>query len=429
MSNRGTIWDCNPKKDGNLGSIIPKSFILKAKHQMVKFLYIHRDLEDPITQGTFRNRAELIIGPRQVGKSTMLDHLVQNQRFIKLTGEDENDLSILADPKSFLSLTQQFPYVIIDEAQYVPNIGRVIKRMVDNNTSDSRIFVTGSSALDLGGHLKESAAGRFNSYNLWPLSLEELSKHSSWIEVKRQINDRMIYGCHPDVINDPYHAKEYLLDFADSILYKDLFRLAEVRKPTDLTKLVKFLAANVGSEIRYGSIASELGIQNKTIERYVDLLASCFIVKVVPSWSRNPTAELKLSKKIYFYDNGIRNAILKNFTPVPAREDKGALWENLFFTERLKRHAFRRDGGEIFFWRTKKQHEMDFVEVVDGTIAAFECKAGNKSNTNSIKAFKRAYPNIPVTVVSPENIDLEPEPPVSLEVAFMKSEELVSPND
>ncbi len=421
MSNRGTIWDCNPKKDGNLGSIIPKSFILKAKHQMVKFLYIHRDLEDPITQGTFRNRTELIIGPRQVGKSTMLDHLVQNQRFIKLTGEDENDLSILADPKSFLSLTQQFPYVIIDEAQYVPNIGRVIKRMVDNNTSDSRIFVTGSSALDLGGHLKESAAGRFNSYNLWPLSLEELSKHSSWIEVKRQINDRMIYGCHPDVINDPYHAKEYLLDFADSILYKDLFRLAEVRKPADLTKLVTFLAANVGSEIRYGSIASELGIQNKTIERYVDLLASCFIVKVVPSWSRNPTAELKLSKKIYFYDNGIRNAILKNFTPVPAREDKGALWENLFFTERLKRHAFRRDGGEIFFWRTKKQHEMDFVEVVDGTIAAFECKAGNKSNTNSIKAFKRAYPNIPVTVVSPENIDLEPEPPVSLEVAFIET--------
>ena len=421
MSNRGTIWDCNPQKDGNLGSIIPKSFILKAKHQMVKFLYIHRDLEDPITQGTFRNRAELIIGPRQVGKSTMLDHLVQNQRFIKLTGEDENDLSILADPKSFLSLTQQFPYVIIDEAQYVPNIGRVIKRMVDNNTSDSRIFVTGSSALDLGGHLKESAAGRFNSYNLWPLSLEELSKHSSWIEVKRQINDRMIYGCHPDVINDPYHAKEYLLDFADSILYKDLFRLAEVRKPADLTKLVTFLAANVGSEIRYGSIASELGIQNKTIERYVDLLASCFIVKVVPSWSRNPTAELKLSKKIYFYDNGIRNAILKNFTPVPAREDKGALWENLFFTERLKRHAFRRDGGEIFFWRTKKQHEMDFVEVVDGTIAAFECKAGNKSNTNSIKAFKRAYPNIPVTVVSPENIDLEPEPPVSLEVAFIET--------
>lgn len=385
---------------------------------MFNFPYIRRELEAPILRGTLRNRAELILGPRQVGKSTMLDHLVQNQRFIKLTGEDEDDLSILADPKTFLTLTQQFPNVIIDEAQFVPNIGRVIKRLVDNNTTDSRIFVTGSSALDLGGHLKESAAGRFNSYNLWPLSLEELAEHSSWIEVKRQINDRMIYGCHPDVINDPAHAKEYLLDFTDSILYKDLFKLAEVRKPTDLTKLVTFLAANVGSEIRYGSIASELGIQNKTIERYVDLLASCFILKVVPSWSRNPTAELKLSKKIYFYDNGIRNALLKNFAPVPAREDKGALWENLFFTERLKLHAFRRDGGEIYFWRTKKQHEMDFIEIVNGTIAAFECKAGNKINSTSIKAFSRAYPNIPVTVVSPDNIDQEPAEPVSLANAF-----------
>lgn len=385
---------------------------------MFNFPYIRRELEAPILRGTLRNRAELILGPRQVGKSTMLDHLVQNQRFIKLTGEDEDDLSILADPKTFFTLTQQFPNVIIDEAQFVPNIGRVIKRLVDNNTTDSRIFVTGSSALDLGGHLKESAAGRFNSYNLWPLSLEELAEHSSWIEVKRQINDRMIYGCHPDVINDPAHAKEYLLDFTDSILYKDLFKLAEVRKPTDLTKLVTFLAANVGSEIRYGSIASELGIQNKTIERYVDLLASCFILKVVPSWSRNPTAELKLSKKIYFYDNGIRNALLKNFAPVPAREDKGALWENLFFTERLKLHAFRRDGGEIYFWRTKKQHEMDFIEIVNGTIAAFECKAGNKINSTSIKAFSRAYPNIPVTVVSPDNIDQDPAEPASLANAF-----------
>ena len=385
---------------------------------MFNFPYIRRELEAPILRGTLRNRAELILGPRQVGKSTMLDHLVQNQRFIKLTGEDEDDLSILADPKTFLTLTQQFPNVIIDEAQFVPNIGRVIKRLVDNNTTDSRIFVSGSSALDLGGHLKESAAGRFNSYNLWPLSLEELAEHSSWIEVKRQINDRMIYGCHPDVINDPAHAKEYLLDFTDSILYKDLFKLAEVRKPTDLTKLVTFLAANVGSEIRYGSIASELGIQNKTIERYVDLLASCFILKVVPSWTRNPTAELKLSKKIYFYDNGIRNALLKNFAPVPAREDKGALWENLFFTERLKLHAFRRDGGEIYFWRTKKQHEMDFIEIVNGTIAAFECKAGNKINSTSIKAFSRAYPNIPVTVVSPDNIDQDPAEPASLANAF-----------
>lgn len=143
----------------------------------------------------------------QASFGSAIDHLVQNQRFIKLTGEDEDDLSILADPKTFLTLTQQFPNVIIDEAQFVPNIGRVIKRLVDNNTTDSRIFVTGSSALDLGGHLKESAAGRFNSYNLWPLSLEELAEHSSWIEVKRQINDRSSSTVQPSSIRGLFCIK------------------------------------------------------------------------------------------------------------------------------------------------------------------------------------------------------------------------------
>ena len=285
----------------------------------------------------------------------MLDHLVQNQRFIKLTGEDEDDLSILADPKTFLTLTQQFPNVIIDEAQFVPNIGRVIKRLVDNNTTDSRIFVTGSSALDLGGHLKESPYRPLQFVQPFASFSGRTCRTRSWIEVKRQINDRMIYGCHPDVINDPAHAKEYLLDFTDSILYKDLFKLAEVRKPTDLTKLVTFLAANVRSEIRYGSIASELGIQNKTIERYVDLLASCFILKVVPSWSRNPTAELKLSKKIYFYDNGIRNALLKIFRACACTRRQGRSLGKPVLHRTLKAPCLRRDGGEIYFWRTKKR--------------------------------------------------------------------------
>ncbi len=381
---------------------------------MSKFPYISRELEEPIKRGTKSVRAELLLGPRQVGKTTLLSEIVNNQRSIKLTGEDEDDLQILSDPKAYLNLTKQFPNVIIDEAQFIPEIGRVIKRMVDSNESDARIYVTGSSSLDLASQIKESAAGRFNSYNLWPFSLEELAKHTSWIEVKRQIQDRMIFGCCPAVINEPERAKEYLLDFSDAVLYKDLFRLAEVRKPTELTKLVKYLAANVGSEIRYGSVASELGIQNKTIERYVDLLEACFIVKVVSSWTRNHISELKLSKKIYFYDNGIRNAILRDFTPLPARADKGALWENMFFTERLKRHAFRRDGGELYFWRTHQQHEMDFIEVVDGKVAAFECKLGNKINTTSVKAFKRSYPNVPITVVSPENIDKETEEPIDL---------------
>lgn len=367
--------------------------------------YIPRELEAPLSAPGPAGRAEVIIGPRQVGKSTMLQKLVEGRRHIILTGEDEDDLAILSDPKSYLKLTEEYPYLIIDEAQFIPGIGRVIKRIVDNNRSGSRIFVTGSSSLDLAGGLKESAAGRFNSYELWPFSLRELARRTSWIEVKRSMNERLIYGSMPAVVNDPRHAEEYLLDISDAVLYKDIFKLAEMRRPTELTKLVKYLAYNIGSEVKYGTMASELGIQNKTIERYIDLLEACCILRVVPSLSRNPQSEIKLGKKIYFYDNGIRNALIRNFSPLPARTDSGALWENLFFTERLKLHAVRRDGTEIFFWRTRAQHEVDFLEVQNGKVAAFECKSNPKTKTTSIRAFERAYPDTPVTIATPGNVD------------------------
>ena len=367
--------------------------------------YIPRELEAPLSAPGPAGRAEVIIGPRQVGKSTMLQKLVEGRRHIILTGEDEDDLAILSDPKSYLKLTEEYPYLIIDEAQFIPGIGRVIKRIVDNNRSGSRIFVTGSSSLDLAGGLKESAAGRFNSYELWPFSLRELARRTSWIEVKRSMNERLIYGSMPAVVNDPRHAEEYLLDISDAVLYKDIFKLAEMRRPTELTKLVKYLAYNIGSEVKYGTMASELGIQNKTIERYIDLLEACCILRVVHSLSRNPQSEIKLGKKIYFYDNGIRNALIRNFSPLPARTDSGALWENLFFTERLKLHAVRRDGTEIFFWRTRAQHEVDFLEVQNGKVAAFECKSSPKTKTTSIRAFERAYPDTPVTIATPGNVD------------------------
>ena len=372
---------------------------------MLKFPYISRQLETPLSMPRLSGRAEIILGPRQVGKTTLLNNLVQGMRHLVLTGEDDEDLAVLADPRSYLKLLDEFDCIIIDEAQFVPGIGRVIKRIVDSGKAENRIFVTGSSSLELAGGMKESAAGRFNSYNLWPFSLAELAAHTSWIEVKRQMHDRMIYGCSPAVINEPQHAQQYLIDFADAVLYKDLFRLAEMRKPTELVKLVKYLAYNVGSEVKYGTLSSELGIQNKTIERYVDLLESCFIIKVVPSLSRNPQSEIKLGKKIYFYDNGIRNALIRDFSPLPARSDVGALWENLFFTERLKHHAFRNDGAEIYFWRTRTMHEVDFLEVLNGQIRAFECKWGAKTKTTSIRAFERTYPDTPVAIATPSNID------------------------
>ena len=382
-----------------------KTFQVNPMPALFAWPYIPRELEAPLSAPGPAGRAEVIIGPRQVGKSTMLQKLVEGRRHIILTGEDEDDLAILSDPKSYLKLTEEYPYLIIDEAQFIPGIGRVIKRIVDNNRSGRRLFVTGSSSLDLAGGLKESAAGRFNSYELWPFSLRELARRTSWIEVKRSMNERLIYGSMPAVVNDPRHAEEYLLDISDAVLYKDIFKLAEMRRPAEFTKLVKYLALNIGSVVRYGTMASELGIQNKTIERYIDLLEACCILRVVSSLSRNPQSEIKLGKKIYFYDNGIRNALIRKISPLPARTDSGALWENLFFTERLKLHAFRRDGTEIFFWRTRAQHEVDFLEVQNGKVAAFECKSSPKTKTTSIRAFERAYPDTPVTIATPGNVD------------------------
>ena len=373
---------------------------------MLNFPYISRILETDIGTAKRSNRAKILLGPRQVGKSTLLSRLVTSPKSIFLTGEDDDDVKILTDSKSFLELTRQYTDIVIDEAQYVPGIGRTVKRMVDNNNSDARIFVTGSSSLELASGVNESAAGRFNTYNLWPLSLEELALNSSWIEVKRQMNERLIYGCHPTVVNEPELAENYLKDFSDTLLFRDLKDLAEVRKPTELNKLIKYLAYNVGSEIRYGSLSKELGISNKTIERFIDLLESCFIVKVLPSYSNNPKSELKMGKKIYFYDNGIRNALIRDFSPVPTRKDIGALWENLFFTERLKYHAFHRTGAEIFFWRTRTLAKMDFVELCNGKIQAFECKFRPDAKAKSLRAFKNAFPDCPVTIATPQNIDL-----------------------
>lgn len=373
---------------------------------MLNFEYIPRKIEIRLAEKKLSNRAEIVFGPRQVGKSTLIAHLMENQGAHLLTGDDENDVKILSDPSSYLPLLKDYPNLVIDEAQYIPGIGRVIKRLVDNNETNCHIFVTGSSSLDLAGGVMESAAGRINSYNLWPFSLEELAQNSSWLEVKREIQERMIYGCYPAVINEPQYAREYLRDFVSSVLYKDLFNLAEMRKPTDLRKLVTYLAHNVGSEVKYGTVSSELGISSKTIERYIDLLQSCFIVKVVPSFSRNPQSEIKLGKKIYFVDNGIRNALISGgFNPIASRNDSGALWENLFFTERLKKHSYSGDGTEIYFWRTRFLQEMDFVEITDGKMKAFECKVSARVRGKSVRAFRNAYPECPVVIASPDNIE------------------------
>ncbi len=382
-----------------------KSFELCQTQIMENIHYIARLAERNLTDFGKSSRAKILLGPRQVGKTTLLDHLTSQDRRLILSADDPKDFALLSNLREVSELKDRFATLIIDQAQRIPEIGLVIKRLVDTNKKGVHIYLTGSSALSLASRAKESAAGRFESAQLWSFSLEELANDTSWIELKRSLENRMVFGMLPAVINEPEKARQYLLDFADSALYRDLFSLAEMRKPTDLVRLLKYLAYNIGSEIRYGSIARELGIENRTIERYVNLLEAAFIIQVVPSLSRNPTKELRLSKKIYFCDNGIRNALIRDFSPLTTRSDARALWENLFFTERLKYHANRNDGAQIYFWRSNTKHEVDFLEMLDGKVSAFECKLKETKKTTSIRAYERNYPDSPVKIVTPETID------------------------
>ena len=270
-----------------------------------------------------------------------------------------------------------------------------------------KIFATGSSSLELAKGVKESAMGRLIQRQMWPLSITEIAASKSWGEVCQNIERLMIYGTYPAVFTDPDHAELTLRNYCDGMLYKDLFSLANIRQNDKFMNLVKLLAYHVGSEVSYDNLARETGLSKTTVADYIQLLEQCFIVKICPSFSRNLSNELKKGKKVYFCDNGIRNAIIRDFSPMSARrgQDAGALWENFFFMERVKLHSIRNDFTDMYFWRTTSNnpHELDFLEVKNEKIRAFECKLSPNAKARLGK-FLTAYPNSSIQVVTPNDL-------------------------
>ena len=238
-----------------------------------------------------------------------------------------------------------------------------------------------------------------------------------WVDICQNIERLMIYGTYPAVFTDPDHAEATLRNYCDGVLYKDLFALAGIRQNDKFMHLVKLLAFNVGSEINYDSLARDTGLSRATVADYLQLLEQCFIIKICPSFSRNLSNELKKGKKVYFCDNGVRNAIIGDFSPLAARrgQDAGALWENFFFMERIKLHSFRNDFTDIYFWRTTGNYpkRLDFLEVHNEQIRAFECKLSPSAEVNH-KKFMTAYPDALIQTVTPDDLmkvwfsDLQP---------------------
>lgn len=345
-----------------------------------------------------------------VGKTTLLkDILKELDGPAAWLNADETDiLETFSQATTSTQLLQLIgasnKLVIIDKAQQIPDIGKKLKLIYDTRP-DIQLIATGSSSFDLQNHTTEPLTGRKITTYLFPLSHKEMAENSSPLEARRLLDTRLTYGFYPDVVNNPGSEKKILVEIANSYLYKDILQLDGIRKPAHLEKLLQALAFQVGNEVNYHELAQTIGnINTATVEKYLDLLEKSFVIFKLPAFNRNLRNEIKKGKKYYFYDNGIRNVLISNFSIPEMRQDKGALWENFLISERLKNNHYDGRFPSIYFWRTHDQAEIDYIEEEDGILNAFEFK-WRKQNVKFSRSFLDAYPNHRTTVVDRSNFE------------------------
>jgi len=367
---------------------------------------IHRQLQKVLQQKFFRGKAILVTGPRQSGKTTLIRALErQTEKKVLYLNCDEPDIrKLLTDATSsaLKHLVGKAEIIMIDEAQRVKNIGLTMKLIIDN-FKDKQLIATGSSALELANEINEPLTGRKWEYRLLPFSTQELAEHSGTFEECRLIEHRLVYGMYPDVVINPGEEQEILYNLTSSYLYKDIFTFQEIRKPEVIEKLLEALALQVTAEVSYNELAQLIQVDAATVQRYIDLLEKAFVVFRLRSFSRNVRNELKRSRKIYFYDNGIRNALLANFSAPQVRVDIGPLWENFLVSERTKLLYNNQKHAGQFFWRTKQQQEIDYIEESEGVLLACEFKWNPKRKARFSKTFLNAYPNHTTQTITTDN--------------------------
>lgn len=359
---------------------------------------INRIVTQQIKDALNLNKVVSIIGPRQVGKSTLSEHIFKDTNNVLRINGDDTDAKYMFEnvSENFLKiLTANHNALLIDEAQKIKNIGEMLKIMADK-LNHIRVIITGSSSFLLTKAVNESLTGRKREIQLLPISFAEMVKHTNIVEETRMLDHRLIYGYYPEVINNIGDEKDVLKELANSYLYKDIMEENNIAKPDKLVKLLQALSWQIGSTVSTNELSQLVGIDAKTIDRYIDILQKNFIIYTLPSYSNNLRNELKFSKKIYFYDMGIRNAIIGNMSPISMRqpEEVGHMWENFIITERIKRNLYnKRTFLQHYFWRTQQQKEVDLIEVEDGIITGFEIKRSAKKNIKAPAKFTEYYPN------------------------------------
>ena len=372
-------------------------------------MIITRKAENLIANNFFKKKAILILGARQVGKTTLVKKLMEKSKYhyLWLNGDEADVRAIFKDATSskLRSLIGKNKIVILDEAQRIENIGICLKLLVDN-FSDIQVIATGSSSFELANKINEPLTGRKIEYFLFPFSFGEMVDYHGILEEKRMLENRMIYGYYPDIVTAKEGRIELLKQLADSYLYKDILIWEKIQKSEKLERLVQALAFQIGSEVSYLELGQMTGLDNETTEKYLTLLEKAFIVFRLGSFSRNLRNELKKSRKFYFFDNGIMNAVVNNFNSLQLRNDVGALWENFIISERIKFLHYNRIFANRYFWRTYQQNEIDYLEERDGKLFAFEFKWNSKSKRKFPKLFERTYPESHNEIITRDDFEI-----------------------
>jgi hypothetical protein len=352
-------------------------------------------------------KAIIIYGPRRCGKTTLLNKLVVSAKegYLFVNGEDISVQEYLESQsieklKSFLGKKKM---LIIDEAQKIKNIGLNIKLILDN-ISKVKVIASGSSSFDLAKQVGEPLTGRKITLKMYPLAQLELSNIQSRVQIDACLEERLIYGSYPEVILNKNNTKNitYLREIVNSYLYKDILELERIRHSDKITRLLQLLAFQIGKEVSYNELSTKLGMSKNTIERYLDLLEKSFVVFKLRGFSRNLRKEITKNPRFYFYDTGIRNALINNFNPLTMRDDLGMLWENYIIIERLKKQEYLNINSNNYFWRTYNQKEIDLVEERKGKLFGYEIKWQSKREKIP-KEWKEAYKNSNYQLITKEN--------------------------
>lgn len=368
---------------------------------------IKRILEDRIVERITPGKAILIFGARRVGKTILMRKLVDNYpgRAMMLNGEDFDTLALLENRTiaNYRHLLEGVELLAIDEAQNIPYIGNILKLIVDE-VDGIRVLASASSSFDLLNKTGEPLVGRGTQFLLTPFSQREIAQTETALDTRRNLEARLIYGSYPEVVMaDSFECKtDYLRDIVSAYLLKDILTIDGLKNSNKMRELLRLVAFQLGCEVSYEELGKQLGMSKTTVEKYLDLLEKVFVVYRLGAYSRNLRKEVTKAGKWYFYDNGIRNAIIGNFSPLAIRQDAGALWENYLIGERRKRSLNDGTGKEFYFWRTYDKQEIDLIEVHAEQLTALEIKWGNKMPPVP-KAFGEAYPHAEYHVVNRDN--------------------------